>query len=242
VETELFTPRVLIVDDELTSLSLVKRMLSRADFEVQTCDNAQDALKMIQDQHFDCIITDAIMPRMDGFELIRNVRSKPEFQKMPILMLTRKRQKEDVTIAVQAGVTDYVLKPVDEFLLLHKLELAIRKDNAKTRVFEYVVHDDLGEGFLNMRFKVVAISESDITLYSSYPLMPDMPFDMSGKVFEEIGITPPLVNLLFCQPIEDSTVASEYRWEAKYAFVGVQEVTLKKIRGWLHKQASMRKK
>jgi CheY-like chemotaxis protein len=240
--SEVFTPRVLVVDDELTSLSLVKRMLSRADFEVYACDSATEALKILENHHFDCIITDAIMPKMDGFELVRSLRARADFSKVPILMLTRKRQKEDVAIAVQAGVSDYVLKPVDEYLLLHKVELAIRKDNAKRRIFEYAVHEDLGEGLLSLPYKVVAISESDIAVYTGFPVTHEMPFEMSGKIFDEIGIQPPLVNLIVCSPISDATPVSEFRYESKFAFVGVQEPALKKIRGWLHKQASMRRK
>src|SRR6185312_14457496 len=96
----------------------------------------EDALRLLSQKKFDLVITDAMMPKMTGLDLVRTIRRNPSFQHLPILMLTRKSDRSDVQKALEAGITDYVLKPIDEHLLLDKVTLSLKDDEDGGRLRE----------------------------------------------------------------------------------------------------------
>jgi DNA-binding response OmpR family regulator len=122
-------PRVLVVDDEPAVLEVLKVVLGRAQCQVTTAETAQAAREILEQEPtaFDCVITDAVMPDETGYDLVRALRAESRFARLPVLMLTRKRHRKDVKLAVEAGVTDYVLKPIDAALLLEKLKACLAK-------------------------------------------------------------------------------------------------------------------
>jgi len=119
--------RVLVVDDEPAILALLVQMLTRSRCTVTTAESANQAHTLLESgtAQFDCIITDAVMPGVSGYDFVTRLRKDPRFRELPVLMLTRKRHRKDVKLAVEAGVTDYVLKPIDEALLLEKLRSCV---------------------------------------------------------------------------------------------------------------------
>ena len=236
--------RLLVVDDEIASLKLVKTMLTRAHYQVVICGSGAEALRMITQARFDCVITDAVMPTMTGYDLVRMLRRHPQFSEIPILMLTRKRHRLDVKKAVDAGVTDYVLKPIDEHLLLEKVELCIKKGAGKKHVFEAALNGIQGEVQLQLFARVVVISESGLSLRSSVPLADAVQFELVTKIFEDIGIRMPILKLLKCveNPIPEDLAIRDLPYECRFGFAGVQETDLRKIRTWLQRQELRRKK
>jgi DNA-binding response OmpR family regulator len=121
--------RLLVVDDEPAVLEFLRALLSRSRYEVTTAESASEARRILdrETQAFDCVITDAIMPEVTGYAFVASLRTDPRYAQLPVLMLTRKRHRKDVKLAVEAGVTDYVLKPIDDALLLEKLKLCLSK-------------------------------------------------------------------------------------------------------------------
>jgi len=101
-------------------------ILTRAKYRVELCSTAKDALLALSKTPFDLVITDAMMPEMSGYDLAKAIRTQKAFQVLPILMLTGKKNRQDIKKALNAGVTDYVMKPVDEPLLLEKLKTLLR--------------------------------------------------------------------------------------------------------------------
>lgn len=113
--------RILIVDDELSILELVKTALETIDNDhVEIASSAADALGLIRDMDspFDCFVLDVQMPDMDGLELLRRIRNLPGYSETPVLMLTAMSEGEYVDNAYVSGASDYVKKPFD-FLELH---------------------------------------------------------------------------------------------------------------------------
>jgi two-component system KDP operon response regulator KdpE len=100
--------RILIVDDDLTLLDLVKQSLQRAGYKVLTATNGIDGLQMVYKDKVDLIILDVMMPRMDGWETCNRIR---EISDVPIIMLTAKDKEADTLKGFQCGVDDYVTKP-----------------------------------------------------------------------------------------------------------------------------------
>src|SRR5688572_2159060 len=84
--------RLLVIDDDVFILKLLKSILSKANYEITTCVSAEKAIELLDNTRFDCILTDAVMPQLDGFEFTKKVRNDPFLSDIPILMLTRRRE------------------------------------------------------------------------------------------------------------------------------------------------------
>jgi DNA-binding response OmpR family regulator len=229
--------KLLIVDDEASVLKLVKTMLSRANYEVTTCGSASEALKLLSENPFDCVITDAVMPVMTGYDFVRAIRNDAALSGMPVLMLTRKRHRQDVKLAVEAGVTDYVLKPIDEYLLLDKVEMCLKKTGMKRQIYEHQINGDHANAQVGIDCRVISICESDVTIRLPFALEERMPFHLWSNIFEEVGIAVPLLKLYKCDKIEDGNKdLADFPYEVKLSFVGVADTDLKKVRAWLQRQ------
>jgi signal transduction histidine kinase/CheY-like chemotaxis protein/methyl-accepting chemotaxis protein len=113
--------RVLLIDDDIRNIFSLSALLEDRGMLVATASNGQEALtqlELIEKDHFkqvafDLIITDIMMPVMDGLELIRLIRQKEHYFSMPIIALTAKAMKEDRVQCLEAGASDYLNKPVD---------------------------------------------------------------------------------------------------------------------------------
>lgn len=106
------TYKILVVDDELTNTILMKRLLSKANLNVTMCSSAFEALEALQVQKFDCVVTDWMMPQIDGIELIRRIRET--VQPIPyIIMVTALVTDSAKNYALESGADDYIAKPID---------------------------------------------------------------------------------------------------------------------------------
>jgi two-component system, chemotaxis family, chemotaxis protein CheY len=110
--------RILIVDDSPTMRQMVSFTLREANFDVLEAENGQDALKKVQGEKFDLILTDLNMPIMDGITFIRNARGLAATKYVPILMLTTESQAEKKAEGKSAGATGWIVKPFDPPKLL----------------------------------------------------------------------------------------------------------------------------
>jgi len=111
--------KVLVVDDDVRNIFALNSLLERHGMNVVTATNGQDAIKLL-DRHPDVslILTDVMMPEMDGYETMRRIREIPAFRMLPIIALTAKAMKGDREKCLQAGASDYVAKPVNTEQLL----------------------------------------------------------------------------------------------------------------------------
>lgn len=103
--------KILIVDDSASIRDVLSFVLKEEGFEVLASVDGLDALKHLNGQHLDLIITDLYMPNMDGITLIKNIRSRSEYERTPILFLTTESQNEKKTEAKEAGATGWIVKP-----------------------------------------------------------------------------------------------------------------------------------
>jgi two-component system chemotaxis response regulator CheY len=114
---------ILIVDDSSTMRRILKLTLSRCGYtNVDEAENGMAALKKIADKQYNCVITDWNMPEMDGLVLVQNLRKLPNYQKIPIMMVTTEGGKQEVMEALANGVNSYIVKPFTEETLKGKME------------------------------------------------------------------------------------------------------------------------
>ena len=102
---------ILAVDDERSILRLIEVNLQRAGFRVTCAGDGVQALEKIAQERPDLIVLDVMMPRLDGFEVLRRLKSDPDTSEIPVLMLTAKAQDADVFRGWQGGVHGYLTKP-----------------------------------------------------------------------------------------------------------------------------------
>ncbi len=114
---------VLIVDDFATMRRILKNILRQIGFtNIYEADHGKSALTMLKKQKFDLILCDWNMPEMSGLELLNKVRSDNEIKDIPFVMITAEARKDNIIEAVQAGVSNYVVKPFTAETISGKLE------------------------------------------------------------------------------------------------------------------------
>jgi DNA-binding response OmpR family regulator len=103
--------RVLVADDEDDVRDLVTFRLTRSGYEVLEARDGAEALELAIAHTPDLAVLDAMMPKLDGYELTRRLRAEPATSAMPIILLTARTQEADVTRGFEAGADDYLKKP-----------------------------------------------------------------------------------------------------------------------------------
>ena len=111
-------PTVMVVDDSLTVRKITGRLLEREGYRVITAKDGVDALEQLLTATPDVIIADIEMPRMDGFDLTRNIRADKRLKAVPIIMITSRTAEKHKRYAEEIGVNHYLGKPYDEDILL----------------------------------------------------------------------------------------------------------------------------
>ena len=105
--------RILTIDDSKTMRDMLMLALVEAGFDVVQAVDGQDGIDVLGKERVDVVITDINMPRMDGYEVIRQLRSNPDFKATPILVLTTESEAEKKHLAREVGATGWMVKPFD---------------------------------------------------------------------------------------------------------------------------------
>lgn len=113
---------VLLVDDSLSVRKFVGAMLEKAGFEVTTANDGADALAKLADVEVDVLVTDLEMPRMNGYELLEDVRRRPSTRELPVVILTTRAGDKHQSLARRLGVNHYITKPVAEEAFVRLIE------------------------------------------------------------------------------------------------------------------------
>lgn len=117
-------PRILVVDDSVTALHYICGLLGQLGYETLRAGDAAQALAVIAEQGPDLVLSDLVMPGMDGLDLLEEMRSRGHV--MPFLIITSHASLNTAVQAVRKGADDYIVRPVDPELLAHRL-LAVRE-------------------------------------------------------------------------------------------------------------------
>jgi chemosensory pili system protein ChpA (sensor histidine kinase/response regulator) len=115
-----------VVDDSLTVRKITSRTLTREGYNVVVAKDGIEALEKMQTHAPDVIVTDIEMPRMDGFDLTRNIRADPRLKDLPVIMITSRTADKHREHAAELGVTVFLGKPYEERQLLENISGAMR--------------------------------------------------------------------------------------------------------------------
>jgi two-component system chemotaxis response regulator CheY len=120
--------KFLIVDDFSTMRRIVRSLLK--EMGCHNADEAEDgavALNMLRTQKFDFVVSDINMPNMNGFDLLKAIKSDDKLKHLPVLMVTAEARKEDIVLAAQTGAAGYIVKPFTKATLEEKVAKIMQK-------------------------------------------------------------------------------------------------------------------
>ena len=103
--------KILVAEDEPQTAQLIEFKLKQQGFVVVLATDGEAAMKLIPTEMPSLIILDAMMPVMDGFEVLRRLKETPELKNIPVIMLTAKSRDRDIVSGLELGAADYIVKP-----------------------------------------------------------------------------------------------------------------------------------
>jgi len=120
-------PRILVADDDPAMCLLLRETLQEAGYEVLIANDGDQLIRMAQDHPPDLLLIDLIMPLMDGFEAIRQLRNDTRTSHLPMIILTARSTSAEVVIGFDSGADDYIVKPYDIDVLLARIRSHLRR-------------------------------------------------------------------------------------------------------------------
>ena len=121
--------KILVIDDESRMRKLVRDFLIKKNYEVLEASNGEEAMEIFyNDKEIDLLILDIMMPKMDGWQVCREVRKN---SKVPIIMLTAKSDERDELLGFELGVDEYITKPFSPKILVARVEAILRRTYAE---------------------------------------------------------------------------------------------------------------
>lgn len=127
-------PLLLVVDDDMGSLIMAEEALDEAGFRVQQAENGIEALEFCKKEVPDLIVMDVVMPKMNGFDACSHVRSSEWGEHIPLLMVTGLEDLESINQAYEVGATDFLTKPINFFVLPHRVRYMLRGKETADRL------------------------------------------------------------------------------------------------------------
>lgn len=121
------TPKILLVDDEPFNLDYLEQELEDLELEILTASNGVQALEVINDHQPDMILLDIMMPVMDGFEVLRRLKENPEWNSIPVVIISAASDLSSVVRGIELGAEDYLPKPFDPVLLHARVNAGLEK-------------------------------------------------------------------------------------------------------------------
>ena len=160
-------PKILVVDDEIRMRKLVRDFLQREDFEVLEAGDGSEALDIFfENQDIALIILDVMMPKMDGWQVCREVRA---YSKVPIIMLTARSDEKDELQGFELGVDEYISKPFSPKILVARVEAILRRTGRSLQDGEVL---EVGGIRLDKAAHMVEIDDKSIDLsYKEFELL-----------------------------------------------------------------------
>lgn len=125
------TQNILVVDDNADNLELLSRRLEKKGYTTVCADSGRAALDLLQQQPFDLVLLDIMMPEISGIDVLKVVREKHSMAELPVIMATAKDTSEDMVHALKLGANDYITKPIDFPVLFARVQthLALKHAN-----------------------------------------------------------------------------------------------------------------
>ncbi|MCE1246239.1 MAG: response regulator [Firmicutes bacterium] len=125
--------KVLLVDDDKQILSSLRVYLELENYQVETASNGQEAIEKVKRNKPEILVLDVMMPEMDGFEVLEQLKAEEQYADIPVVMLTAKSQDIDVLKGFRMGASSYMTKPFNLNELVENIELILHPDTMSVK-------------------------------------------------------------------------------------------------------------
>ncbi|MDR6999460.1 response regulator transcription factor [Neobacillus niacini] len=166
--------KILIVDDEFDMRQLLRLYLQQESYLVEDAEDGRKACDKIEKDDFDLIILDVMMPIMDGWKTLKNIRGISE---VPVIMLTAKGSVQDKVTGLTIGADDYLVKPFDEAELMARVKALLRRAQSNFKNDEVLKYKGL----------VLNLSAREVTYQGSIIHLTQTEFDLLRVFIEHMG-------------------------------------------------------
>ncbi len=161
--------KILIVEDEQDIAQLVRHYLEKEGYHPSIAKTGLEALNLAVSEHPDLVILDLMLPQMDGLEVCKALRHKPETARLPIIMLTAKKEESDTIVGLELGADDYVTKPFSPKTLVARVKALFRRlertnDQRPTSLVHGSLQMDLTRHEVIVRGKEVLLTAKEFGL------------------------------------------------------------------------------
>jgi len=121
--------KILIVEDDLVSLKLIQKILTGFNYKVVTAESGKDAISILEkEKNIDIIVSDVMMPLMDGFQFLTYIKADVQYQDIPVILCTALNDMDSVKKGLKLGAADYIVKPIKADTLAAKV-MNLEKNN-----------------------------------------------------------------------------------------------------------------
>jgi phosphoserine phosphatase RsbU/P len=131
-------PKILIVDDEPFNLDTLEQELDDLGYDAIPAANGQDALEVVSNNAPDMVLLDIMMPVMDGFEVLRRLKTEPEWRDIPVVIVSALSDMDSVVRGIQLGADDYLAKPFNPILLAARLQAGLARKQLRDMEKRYL--------------------------------------------------------------------------------------------------------
>ena len=127
---------ILIVDDVSRNIQVIAGILSQSNYAVSYALSGEQAMDVVMEEDFDCILLDIIMPGMDGYEVCKRIKNLPEKQDIPIIFLTARTEQNDINAGLEIGAVDYLVKPCNPAELIARVNTQVQLKKTRDQLRE----------------------------------------------------------------------------------------------------------
>lgn len=131
-------PKILIVDDEPFNVDYLEQELEDLDYLTLTAFNGQEALNQVADERPDLVLLDIMMPLMDGFAVLEQLKADKTWRDIPVIIISAMNDLNSVVKGIKMGAEDYLPKPFNEILLKARIEACLEKKRFRDQEVEYL--------------------------------------------------------------------------------------------------------
>lgn len=153
--------KILIIDDDIKLTDLLKDYLAKFNFESREFDNPEKALNHLKTNSYDLIILDIMLPEMDGYETLREIRKTSN---IPVIMLTARGETTDKIVGLELGADDYLAKPFEPRELVARMQSVFRRSDGDFYNDELIIFKNL---VINPSGRTVQLNNKEILLTST---------------------------------------------------------------------------
>ena len=121
--------KILLIEDDKEIRESLAELLRYQDYDVELAENGKEAFKLLRNSHPDLIITDVLMPEMDGYEVLMETRKQPEYKNIPILVVSAMAAPHQITTAKAFGAAGYLTKPFSATELFMEIEKLVESND-----------------------------------------------------------------------------------------------------------------